>query len=80
MQDVCNAKRKHLLVKKSDAETNFYYMGQFDILEVKLDKKQDKNGKKKDISKVKVQMNHPVRDDLLRYLQSDIEIERENAI
>ena len=25
MQDVCTATRKHLLVKKSDAETNFYY-------------------------------------------------------
>ena len=80
MQDVCGAKRKHLLVKKSDAETNFYYMGQFDILEVKADKKKDKNGKEKDISKVKVQMKHPVRDDLLRYLQSYIETERENAV
>lgn len=35
MQDVLGAARKHLLVKKSDAETNFYYMGQFDIVEAK---------------------------------------------
>lgn len=80
MQDVCNAKRKHLLVKKSDAETNFYYMGQFDILEVKADKKKDKNGKDREISKVKVQMKYPVRDDLLRYLQSYIETESEKSV
>ena len=80
MNDVCTAKRKHLLVKKSDAESNFYYMGQFDILEVKADKKKDKSGKEKDISKVKVQMKQPVRDDLLRYLQSYIETESEKAI
>jgi hypothetical protein len=55
-------------------------MGQFDILEVKADKKKDKNGKDKDIAKVKMQMRHPVRDDLLRYLQSYIETESENAV
>lgn len=80
MQDVCSAKRKHLFVKKSDAETNFYYMGQFEILEVKADKKKDKNGKDKDISKVKVRMKYPVRDDLLRYLQSCIDTESEKAV
>lgn len=31
MQKVLTAPRKHLLVKKSDAESSFYYMGQFDI-------------------------------------------------
>lgn len=45
MEDVCTAKRKHLFVKKSDAESNFYYMGLFDILEVKADTKKDNNGK-----------------------------------
>lgn len=80
MKDVCTAKRKHLLVKKSDAETNFYYMGQFDVLEVKANKKKDKNGNDKDIAKVKVQMNHSVRDDLLRYLQSNIETEGGKAV
>ena len=77
MDDVCNAKRKHLLVKKSDAESNFYYMGQFDILEVKADIKKDKNGKIKDIAKVKMVMRQPVRDDLLRYLQSYTDAESE---
>ena len=28
-QGVMKAYRKHLMVKKSDAETTFYYMGQF---------------------------------------------------
>ena len=34
VSDVVNTKRKHLLVKKSDAESNFYYMGEFDIVDV----------------------------------------------
>lgn len=76
MEDVCTAKRKHLFVKKSDAESNFYYMGLFDIREVKEDTKKDNNGKDRDIAKVKMRMKHAVRDDLLRYLQSSIETER----
>ena len=38
-QGVMKAYRKHLMVKKSDAETTFYYMGQFDIVEVQPAKK-----------------------------------------
>ncbi len=72
MKKVLTAPRKHLLVKKSDAENNFYYMGQFDILESVNSKKEDNKGVLKDISKVKMRMHHPVRDDLLRYLQSNI--------
>ena len=72
MEDVVTAPRKHLLVKKSDAETNFYYMGLFDVVDVKADKKKDNNGKERDITKVKMKMCHAVRDDLLRYLQSSI--------
>ena len=79
MQSVMTAKRKHLLVKKSDAESNFYYMGQFDIMDVKEAEKENNKGKKEVISKVQVKMKHPVRDDLLRYLQSGITIE-EKAI
>lgn len=75
MQDVITAKRKHLFVKKSDAESNFYYMGQFDIVDVKESKKENNKGKKEVISKVKMKMHHPVRDDLLRYLQSGITVE-----
>lgn len=80
MEEVCTAKRKHLLVKKSDAETNFYYMGLFDILDVRADKKEDKNGKLKDIAKVTMRMRRPVRDDLLRYLQSSIQSEGDKTV
>ncbi len=79
MQSVTTAKRKHLFVKKSDAESNFYYMGQFDIVDVKEAEKENNKGKKEAISKARVKMQHPVRDDLLRYLQSGIAIE-ENAV
>ena len=80
MEDVCTATRKHLLVKKSDAETNFYYMGLFDVIDVKADTKKDNNGKDRDIAKVTMQMRHSVRDDLLRYLQSNIEPEGDKAV
>jgi len=39
---------------------------------VKAAKKKGNNGKEQDIAKVKMKMRHPVRDDLLRYLQSSI--------
>lgn len=71
--DVVNARRKHLLVKKSDAETNFYYMGQFEVVEVTPARKKDNNGRERDITKLRTKMKLPVRDDLLRYLQSKIE-------
>ncbi len=72
MQKVLTAPRKHLLVKKSDAETSFYYMGQFDIIESVDSQKEDNSGKMKPIAKVTMKMHHPVREDLLRYLQSNI--------
>lgn len=80
VQDVVGAKRKHLLVKKSDAESNFYYVGQFDVEEVKPAKKKDNSGKERDIAKFKMRMHHPVREDLLRYLQSTIVSAEENAV
>ena len=72
MQDVIGAKRKHLLVKKSDAETNFYYMGQFETVDARNAKKEDNRGRMQTITKVTMKMHHAVRDDLLRYLQSNI--------
>lgn len=72
MQKVLTAGRKHLLVKKSDAETNFYYMGQFEIVESLNSQKEDNSGRLKPIAKVKMKMHQPVREDLLRYLQSNI--------
>lgn len=77
MQKVLTAPRKHLLVKKCDAETGFYYMGQFDIVESADSQKEDNNGKMKPIAKVTMKMHHPVREDLLRYLQSNISKENE---
>lgn len=78
--DVVNTPRKHLLVKKSDAETSFYYMGQFDIVNVQAARKNDNNGKERDITKFEMRMQHPVREDLLRYLQSNIQKEERKAI
>ncbi|MDD5934490.1 MAG: DUF3427 domain-containing protein, partial [Clostridiales bacterium] len=72
VSEVVTAPRKHLLVKKSDAETNFYYVGQFDIIDVKPARKKDNHGKERDIAKFKMKMHHAVRDDLLRYLQSKL--------
>ena len=72
MQKVLTAPRTHLLVKKSDAESSFYYMGQFDIIESVDSQKEDNSGKMKPIAKVTMKMHHPVREDLLRYLQSNI--------
>lgn len=80
VQDVVGAKRKHLLVKKSDAESNFYYVGQFDVVDLKPAKKKDNSGKERDIAKFKMRMRHPVREDLLRYLQSTIVSTEENAV
>lgn len=77
MQKVLTAPRKHLLVKKSDAENNFYYMGQFDVVEAIDDVKEDNRGRLKPITKVKMKMHQPVREDLLRYLQSNISKENE---
>ena len=72
MKDVLEAERKHLFVKKSDAETSFYYMGQFDILEARNAQKEDNRGRMQPITKVTMKMHHAVREDLLRYLQSHI--------
>lgn len=80
MQDVIGAKRKHLLVKKSDAETSFYYMGTFDIISVIGDKKIDNRGNKKDITKVTMKMHQAVREDLLKYLESNLLDEEKKAI
>ena len=72
MLDVTEPSRKHLLVKKSDAETSFYYMGTFDVVSVRGDKKLDNSGRYRDISKVTMRMHHAVREDLLKYLDSKL--------
>lgn len=77
MNDVNSAQRKHLLVKKSDAEKNFYYMGEFDIIEQHGDVKLDNSGRQRPITKVTMKMHNAVREDILRYLQSSINVEAE---
>lgn len=59
-------------MKKSDSESNFYYMGMFSILGYTGDKKANNKGKLQDITKVTMQMEHAVREDLLKYLESSI--------
>ena len=73
MNKVTTASKKHLFVKKSDAERGYYYMGLFDILDINESTKEDNKGKMRALCKVIVKMHHPVREDLLCYLQSSIE-------
>lgn len=70
MKDVKEARNKHLFVKKSDAELEYYYMGQFDILSIEKGEKKDNSGKMKNIAKVELRMHDFVREDLLKYLKS----------
>lgn len=72
VSDVTNSARKHLLVKKCDAETGFYYMGQFDVIGIQSAKKKDNKGKEREITKFQMRMHHAVREDILKYLQSSI--------
>ncbi len=73
MEDVITAGKKHLLIKKSDAESSFYYMGLFDIEKSCGARKKDNNGVEKNITKVVMKMHNSVRDDILRYLESRVE-------
>lgn len=70
MKKVIQAPRKHLLIQKTNAENNFFYMGQFDILDIKEDQKKNNEGILKPICKLQCRMHTAVREDLLRYLQS----------
>ena len=58
------------MAQKTDVENNFFYMGEFDIVDVYEDKKMNNRGELKPICKLKVKMHTAVREDLLRYLQS----------
>ena len=63
---------------QTDGVTNFYYMGEFDIVDVCAARKRDNNGKECDITKFEMKMHHPVREDLLRYLQSNLQQNLQN--
>ena len=47
-------------------------MGQFDIVKALNAQKEDNRGRMQPITKVIIKMHHAVREDLLRYLQSNI--------
>lgn len=79
MDKVLNAPRKHLFVQKTDVENNFFYMGEFDIMDAYQDQKKNNSGVLKPICKLKFRMHTAVREDLLRYLQSG-NIAEEKAI
>lgn len=73
VRDVMEASRKHLFVKKSDNETSFYYMGLFDVINLREATKKDNRGMERKIAKFEFKMHQAVRDDLLRYLRSSME-------
>lgn len=77
MNKVLNTPRKHLFVQKTDAENNFFYMGEFDVLDAYEEEKKNNRGLMKPICKLKFRMHTAVREDLLRYLQSGNEMEKE---
>lgn len=73
MREVLQAERRRLFIKKSDAEgADFYYMGLFDVVEVRAGKKKDNHGRMREITKVKARMHREIREDLLDYLQNTI--------
>lgn len=78
MDKVLNTPRKHLLVQKTDAENNFFYMGEFDVVDVYEDQKKNNSGVMKPICKLKFQMHTAVREDILHYLQSRVTAEEES--
>ncbi|MCQ2107527.1 MAG: DUF3427 domain-containing protein [Fibrobacter sp.] len=76
MRSVETALHKHLFVKKDDGEgTDFYYMGQFDIVNKQHATKKhttQKHGERiYDIAKVTFKMKHPVKQDLLQYFEAE---------
>lgn len=72
MESVENAKHKHLFVKKSDGEGfDFYYMGEFKVVNKKHATKKDNKGKERSIAKVTFTMDVPVKQDMLNYLKAN---------
>ena len=70
MEEIRNAKNIRLFVKKSDAETNFYYMGKVDIINMEESQKKDNNNNDRKVTKVKFLLNKPVEKELLDYLSN----------
>ena len=72
MESVESAAHKHLFVKKSDGEgTDFYYMGEFEVIDKKHATKKDNKGKDQPIAKVTFKMKNRVKAELLDYLKAN---------
>lgn len=72
MNKVLHTPRKHLFVQKTDKENNFFYMGEFNVIDKHQEEKKSNNGLMQPICKLKLQMHTPVREDILQYLQSNV--------
>lgn len=72
MEDVINAKRIRIFIKKNDDEGNdYYYMGLASILNMEESTKIDNQGVEKAITHVRFHMETEVREDLYDYLEHE---------
>ena len=70
MKEFTSGKTKRLFVKKSDGEgTDFYYMGTFEIDNIKGTTKKNNKGVLQPICDVTLKMNESIREDIYDYLQ-----------
>ena len=70
MKEFTSGETKRLFVKKSDGEgTNFYYMGTFEIDNIKGTTKKNNKGVLQPICDVTLKMNESIREDIFDYLQ-----------
>ena len=70
MNEFTSGDIKRLFIKKSDGEgTDFYYMGTFEIDNIKGTTKKNNKGVLQPICDVNLKMNESIREDILDYLQ-----------
>ena len=70
MNEFTSGNIKRLFIKKSDGEgTDFYYMGTFEIDNIKGTTKKNNKGALQPICDVTLKMNESIREDILDYLQ-----------
>ena len=70
MKEFTSGETKRLFVKKSDGEgTDFYYMGTFEIDNIKGTTKKNNKGVLHPICDVTLKMNESIREDIFDYLQ-----------
>lgn len=65
---------KHLFIKKSDDEgSEFYYMGQVDVIDYNETKITNDKGQKLPVVNFKYKLHYPVKEELYNYLVNDID-------